>query len=128
MFEYFRSDENIARIKAQDTATQEKLIEALLLVMYADGIVKLSEKGELEKILDSIPWKEDLRYRGAFGGIMAKVRDAVDDESKAAPIITGIRGLDDSAHQFVIAACESMAEADGHADTAETSMIGRLRK
>lgn len=127
MFNYLSDESNKSNIKAQDKETQERLIEALLLVMYADGEIKLSETRELEELLDTVDWDEKLIYRGKYGEIIHRVREAMEDDEALSKLIEGIRQLEEQKKNFVLDACKKMAQADGMTDPDESSIIDRMR-
>ena len=127
MFNFFRDKENVKQVEDQDVKTQEALIEALLLVMYADSQIKQNEKIELEKILDSVEWKDDLRYRGKYGEVMAYTRDALTNNTKFENIMTAIKSLPAEKKKFVIDSCEKMAMADGKFDDKEKEIIQKMQ-
>ncbi|MGJ4789457.1 hypothetical protein EHQ52_15585 [Leptospira koniambonensis] len=128
MFNFFKNSERKKKIELQDNETQERLIEALLLTMYADGKIKVSENDSLEKILDSVAWHEAFRYRGKFGEIISKVRSALENDLQLADMIRAIVNLDDDRNGFIIECCEELASSDKDFDGSERSIIERMRK
>ena len=128
MFNFFKDDTIKKQIEMQDNETQERLIEALLLVTYADGKIKISETESLEKILDSVNWHEAFQYKGRFGEIMANIRAALESEAKITGLVNGIVNLDKEKNAFIIKCCEKLASADGSVDATEKSIVERFRK
>jgi tellurite resistance protein len=128
MFGFFKEKEVKNEIEILDNHTQERLIEALLIVAYADGIIKVTETEGIEDIINSIQWKENLLYQGKFGELIENVRASLENENRLNGMINKIKELDIEKNQMIVRLCEKMASIDGKFDSSEKSIIERLRK
>lgn len=127
MLNILRNKEVVGEIEKSDDDTQEKLILALLLIMFADGKVTIAENGEIEKILETVEWDHKFRYQGKYGELVARVRDVLDDEAKKRTMIEYIKSVGSREKlQFIISAAKKVAEADGAVDFSEVSIISQL--
>jgi len=105
-----------------DQKQKEAVIDLIVLMMQADGIVKRSEQDQLDELLEYCPWygKEDLTAYLDRQGFQAA--NAAKDPSATRAYVRSVRDRigDPDQVQKVYLLCDQMANADQ--DVAESEM------
>ena len=107
----------------------EALIELLIWTMYVDNSIKLEENDALDEFLGRVEWHSPMQVDYFMSTAIAKVRNSIDDPTKAEKLIGDIntRLADPMTRREAADAVQALAEADGELTDSEKSFIGKIK-
>ena len=108
----------------------EAITELLIWTMYADDQIRLEENDAIDEFLRTVKWDSPLQPEYYFGSAVAKVRNALDDSSKAESLLADIRDrlADRETMTEAVQACYALAQADGELAPRETEFLARISR
>ena len=108
----------------------EAITELLIWTMYADDEIRLEENDAIDEFLKTVKWDSPLQPEYYFGSAVAKVRNAMDESSKADALLADIRDrlADRETMVEAVQACYALAQADGEVGPRETEFLARISR
>lgn len=110
-----------------DQAQREAILDAVILVMHADRIVRLTENDQLARVVDALGWDNPLDPTQYIGEATSRVRAALAGDRLAdfANSIAGRVGDQGVRRQLYLLA-DAMANADAEVDEREAAVLEAL--
>ncbi len=104
-------------------------LELLLLVVLADGRIRIDETEVIEQLTDDFEWSsETFSFPTEYGNAMAKVREAWITPGGTARLLDDIdaRIASRVLRAELLAACREVAEADHEVASAEAGLLASI--
>lgn len=107
---------------------REAIIELMLMTMYIDKSLKLSEDEVLNKYLSGISWESPFSIQQFLGLATAKVRNALADKDKMKAFLEDINSKFTSStiKQQAFEICGELAIADGNLTQSEREFLDAM--
>jgi hypothetical protein len=108
---------------------QHALFDLLILAMYADGHLTTFEDEQLQTLLASMGYVEEMDRQREFDQAVTRMRPSVQSihEAKCQAIFLADAFTDRTQQKRVLAAVEQMMTADNHVSTWENRLLMELR-
>ena len=108
---------------------QQALFDLLILAMYADGHLTTFEDEQLQKLLSSMGFAEEMDRQREFDQAVTRMRPSVQSihEAKCQAILLADAFTDRTQQKRVLAAVEQMMTADTHVSAWENRLLMELR-
>ncbi|MEM7727462.1 MAG: hypothetical protein AAF208_14025 [Cyanobacteria bacterium P01_A01_bin.45] len=109
--------QNSLREFAKQDVTQderEAIIELMMMTMYSDNFLKLSEDDFINEYVNSLKWESPLSVEYYFGKATAQVRSALEDVQKKDDFLKNInnRIQREEVKLMVLKVCKDLAMTD----------------
>jgi len=108
---------------------QRALFDLLVVVMYADGHLTLTEDEQLQQLLTAMGYADEVDRQRAFDAVVTQMRPFMQSIHKAKTQALSLADVFTERHQQiqVLAAVESIIISDGHVSTWESTLVSELR-
>ena len=108
---------------------QHALFDLLILAMYADGHLTTFEDEQLQTLLASMGFAEEMDRQREFDQAVTRMRPSVQSiyKAKCQAILLADAFTDRTQQKRVLAAVEQMMTADNHVSTWENRLLMELR-
>lgn len=114
---------------ADEQHQREAMVDLLIWTMYADNVLTLPENDRIDQVTEEMNWNSATPVQQYVNVSIAKVRDAIDDESKAEALLNDIsdRLGSDKMRSRAYEACRELARADGEVDDREMHFLDSVK-
>ncbi len=105
------------------------MVDLLIWTMYADNVLTLPENDRIDQVTEEMKWQSATAPRQYVNVSIAKVRDAIDNTSKANAFLSDIsdRLGSDKMRTRAYEACRDLARADGEVANEEMHFLSTVK-
>jgi hypothetical protein len=130
MFDELRDLLNYVGRKADAQRQREAMIDLLLWTMYADKLLALPESDRIDEMSAEMEWDSPTPAPQYLQVAVARIRDVLDDEEKAAAEMDSIyeRLGTDEMRRSAYAACRDLAKVDGEMADEELAFLNTVKQ
>lgn len=130
MLDDLRSLLNYVGRRADAQKQREAMIDMLLWTMYADKLLALPENDRIDQLTEEMEWDSPTPPSQYLKVAIAKIRDVLDDDDKAAVIMNSIyeRLGTDEMRRDAYVACRDLAKVDGEVADEEVDFLNTVKQ
>jgi tellurite resistance protein len=116
---------NITHHQESKQHENEAIIELMMMTMFIDKSLKLSEHDAIEKYAKSLNWKSPISFEYYLNSATAKVRNALSTEEKKKNFLKDInsRITSPETKNKVLQTCQDLAGGDGELSPKEKEFL-----
>ena len=109
---------------------REAIIELMMMVMYSDKTLKLSEDEAIKEYASNIKWESPLSLEFYFGKVTPKIRRALSDKEDMNALLEDINFRIESevVKAQVLLVCNELAMADAEFSSEEKELVKNIAK
>ena len=109
---------------------REAIIELMMMVMYSDKTLKLSEDEAIKEYASNIKWESPLSLEFYFGKVTPKIRRALSDKEDMNALLEDINFRIESevVKAQVLLVCNDLAMADAEFSSEEKELVKNIAK
>ena len=123
---------SLSEIAKQDVTqnAREAIIELMMMVMYSDKTLKLSEDEAIKEYTNNIKWESPLSLEFYYGKVTPKIRKALADEENMNALLEDINFRIESeiVKAQVLLVCNDLAMADSDFSSEEKELLTNISK
>ncbi|MEM6401113.1 MAG: hypothetical protein AAF757_12905 [Cyanobacteria bacterium P01_D01_bin.116] len=123
---------SLSEIAKQDVTQNEReaIIELMMMVMYSDKTLKLSEDEAIKEYTNNIKWESPLSLEFYYGKVTPKIRKALADEENMNALLEDINFRIESeiVKAQVLLVCNDLAMADSDFSSEEKELLTNISK
>ena len=123
---------SLSEIAKQDVTQNEReaIIELMMMVMYSDKTLKLSEDEAIKEYTNNIKWESPLSLEFYYGKVTPKIRKALADEENMNALLEDINFRIESeiGKAQVLLVCNDLAMADSDFSSEEKELLTNISK
>ena len=123
---------SLSEIAKQDVTQNEReaIIELMMMVMYSDKTLKLTEDEAIKEYTNNIKWESPLSLEFYFGKVTPKIRRALEDKEDMNSFLEDINFRIDSelVKAQVLLVCNDLAMADSEFSSEEKELVDNIAK
>ena len=115
---------------ADEQKQREAMVDLLIWTMYADNVLTLPENEKIDQVTEEMEWKSATPAQQYIYVSIAKVREALDDPTKAESLLDDIseRLSSDEMRMQTYEACRDLASVDGEVADKEMHFLNAVKK
>jgi uncharacterized tellurite resistance protein B-like protein len=115
---------------ADEQKQREAMVDLLIWTMYADNVLTLPENEKIDQVTEEMEWKSATPAQQYIYVSIAKVREALDDPTKAESLLDDIseRLSSDEMRMRTYEACRDLASVDGEVADKEMHFLNAVKK
>ncbi len=121
---------SFSEIAQQDVTQNEReaIIELMMMTMYSDKTIKLSEDEVIQEFASSIKWESPLSLEFYFSKVTPKIRTALENKEKRMNFLKEINSRIESEaiKSQVLKLCNDLAMADSEFSPEEKELIENI--
>ena len=109
---------------------REAIIELMMMIMYSDKTLKLTEDEAIKEYTNNIKWESPLSLEFYFGKVTPKIRRALEDKEDMNSFLEDINFRIDSelVKAQVLLVCNDLAMADSEFSSEEKELVDNIAK
>ncbi|BAY82367.1 hypothetical protein NIES267_18460 [Calothrix parasitica NIES-267] len=109
---------------------REAIIELMMMVMYSDKTLKLSEDEAIKEYISNIKWESPLSLEFFFGKVTPKIRRGLQDRENMNALLEDInfRIESEMVKAQVLLVCNDLAMADSEFSCEEKELVENIAK
>ena len=109
---------------------REAIIELMMMIMYSDKTLKLSEDEAIKEYASNIKWESPLSLEFYFGKVTPKIRRALSDKEDMNALLEDINFRIESevVKAQVLLVCNDLAMADAEFSSEEKELVKNIAK
>ena len=123
---------SLSKIAKQDVSQNEReaIIELMMMTMYSDKTLKLSEDEVIQEYTSSIKWESPLSLDFYFAKITPKIRAALADKEKMNTFLQEINNRieTEAIKSQVLKLCNDLAMADEEFSVEEKELLEKISR
>jgi len=123
---------SLSEIAKQDVTQNEReaIIELMMLVMYSDKTLKLTEDEAIKEYASNIKWESPLSLEFYYGKVTPKIRRALAEEENMNALLEDINFRIESelVKAQVLLVCNDLAMADSEFSSEEKELLTNISK
>ena len=123
---------SLSKIAKQDVSQNEReaIIELMMMTMYSDKTLKLSEDEVIQEYTSSIKWESPLSLDFYFAKITPKIRAALVDKEKMNTFLQEINNRieTEAIKSQVLKLCNDLAMADEEFSVEEKELLEKISR
>ena len=109
---------------------REAIIELMMMIMYSDKTLKLTEDEAIKEYTNNIKWESPLSLEFYFGKVTPKIRRALEDKEDMNSFLEDINFRIESelVKAQVLLVCNDLAMADSEFSSEEKELVDNIAK
>ena len=121
---------SLTEIAKQDVTQNEReaIIELMMMTMYSDKTLKLSEDEVIQEYTENIKWESPLSLEFYFGKVTPKIRAALGDKEKMTAFLEDVNNRieTEAVKSQVLKLCNDLAMADEEFSVEEKELLEHI--